>query len=504
MKSVFSKHIRWWLYISHRWLGIATCLLCAMWFVSGVVMMYVPYPRVTDRERLALLSDLDLSRLAITPDAAMRTANLTYFPASLHLAMLLGEPVYRIVEGGKRSTISAVDGRVIDNVDASMALRIVRAATSGRVPPTQPVPTGEEGAPELPRPAVETLIHDQWTVAQGFNPHRPLHKISLNDEAGTELYVSSHTGEIVQDTTRRERFWNWLGAVPHWLYPTVLRQDGEAWRQVVLWTSGPATIGAIAGLWVGILRLRMRHRYRGGRVSPYRGWMKWHHVAGIVAGLFLTTWLWSGWLSVNPFRWFDRTQTPQAALRAYAAHEKPTFGVDVSVLGALPSGSRDARLQWFDGRPLIVTRDAKAIEQVFDARSGLPVTLAEADIAKAAARLVPDAPMTGVTLLTEEDAYWYSHHNERRLPVLRATFGDEAGTWIHIDPVTGDVLGRSNSSARTYRWLFNALHDFDLRVLLRNRPMWDIVVIALSIAGLIISVSGIVIGWRRLGRKFAA
>ena len=31
---------RWW-YVTHRWLGIALCLLFAMWFVSGVVMMYV-------------------------------------------------------------------------------------------------------------------------------------------------------------------------------------------------------------------------------------------------------------------------------------------------------------------------------------------------------------------------------------------------------------------------------------------------------------------------------
>lgn len=496
-----------------------------MWFVSGVVMMYVPYPRLADRERLALESDLDLSRVAVTPDIAMRTAGLAHFPASLRLTMLLDKPVYRIVDGGKRSTISAVDGRMVDAVAAQEAAAIVQSAhsrsplrggsprsggvgvsqtcVSREVPPPPPSPArGEEALPTCV--TVETLTRDQWTVAQGFDPHRPLHKVSLGDLEGTELYVSSRTGEIVQDTTRRERFWNWLGAVPHWLYPTVLRQDGEAWRQVVLWTSGPATVGATAGLWVGILRLRLRHRYRGDRVTPYRGWMKWHHIAGIAAGLFLTTWLWSGWLSVNPFRWFDRTQTPQAALRAYAAHDMPTFGADVSFLKTIPQGSREARLQWFDGRPLIVALDSNAAAQLFDAQSGLPVMLAKDDIAQAAARLVPDAPLTGVTLLTQEDAYWYSHHNERRLPVLRAIFGDAAGTWIHLDPVTGDVLGRSNSSARTYRWLFNALHDFDLRVLLRHRPLWDIVVIALSIGGLIVSVSGIVIGWRRLGRKFAA
>ena len=32
---------------------IVTCLLFAMWFVSGVVMMYVAFPQLTTRERLA-------------------------------------------------------------------------------------------------------------------------------------------------------------------------------------------------------------------------------------------------------------------------------------------------------------------------------------------------------------------------------------------------------------------------------------------------------------------
>ena len=42
--------IRHWLYWTHRWLGIGGCLLFVMWFASGVVMMYVGYPNLTDEE----------------------------------------------------------------------------------------------------------------------------------------------------------------------------------------------------------------------------------------------------------------------------------------------------------------------------------------------------------------------------------------------------------------------------------------------------------------------
>ena len=86
------------------------------------------------------------------------------------------------------------------------------------------------------------------------------------------------------------------------------------------------------------------------------------------------------------------------------------------------------------------------------------------------------------------------------MPVLRAGFDDEAQTWFHIDPRTGEILGRIDVSRRSYRWLFNALHSFDFQLLLAHRPAWDIVVWLLSLLGLTISVSGIVIGWRRLCR----
>ena len=84
--------------------------------------------------------------------------------------------------------------------------------------------------------------------------------------------------------------------------------------------------------------------------------------------------------------------------------------------------------------------------------------------------------------------------------MLRAVFDDDAKTWFHISPVTGDIIGRVDSSRRTYRWLFNALHSLDFQLLLMYRPAWDIVVWLLSILGTIVSVSGVVIGWRYLRR----
>src|SRR5215471_11367017 len=40
--------------ILHRYLGIGIGLLMVMWFVSGIVMMYVPYSQVQEAQRLRM------------------------------------------------------------------------------------------------------------------------------------------------------------------------------------------------------------------------------------------------------------------------------------------------------------------------------------------------------------------------------------------------------------------------------------------------------------------
>ncbi|HWK51169.1 MAG TPA: hypothetical protein VNR40_14850 [Steroidobacter sp.] len=45
---------------------------------------------------------------------------------------------------------------------------------------------------------------------------------------------------------------------------------------------------------------------------------------------------------------------------------------------------------------------------------------------------------------------------------------------------------------------FNALHSLDFRLLLAHRPAWDLILWLLRLAGIVISISSVVIGWRRL------
>lgn len=480
-RAAWQHRGRRWLYLIHRWIGIVTCLLFLVWFVSGLVMVYVPYPALTASERLAGLPPIDWGRVRIGPVEAGRLADPRTAPDSAVLEMLAAEPVWRITPPGKEVvTVSAQIGEVRGPADADTARRVAEAF-------------GRRAVID-----VERLQRDQWTVAGGFDRHRPLYRVRLDGADRRDLYVSGTTGAVVQETTARERFWNWLGSVPHWIYPTLLRQDSGAWRQVVLWISGPCILVAVTGIWIGLLRTRLgERRFPAGRMTPYHGWMLWHHVAGLAGGLTLLLWIFSGWLSVDPGHLFRSVGLDPAAEAAYVRAGRPP-SIDAAALAeAAGANVKRVTLRWAAGRPwLVVERPAAAV--VLDARTLTPASARRTALIAAVGSLLPGERILSVQQLTAADLYWYQVGAPPRLPVLRVKFGDDAGTWVHVDPVTGDLLGKLDRRGRIYRWLFDLFHKWDLNVLTGNRPAWDGVLWLLSLAGIVISISGIRAGWRRL------
>ena len=456
-------------FLVHRWAGIVACLFFAMWFASGLVMLYVPYPALSPAQGWAGATPIDWSRVDRAPYGEGQARRIT-------LEMRDDTPVWRI-EGAEGETRiqSAEAGSAPTAVDAAYARRV--AARFGRAAVRGVAPIGQ----------------DQWTVAGGFDRHRPLWKAKLADAAGTELYVSSLTGQVVQRTTWDQRVWNWLGSVPHWIYPTVLRRDGGLWRQVVMWVSGPCIAVALTGMWIGILRLRAgRRRYRGGRVSPYRGWMLWHHVSGLLGGVMLTTWIVSGWLSVDPGHAFAGSAAPPEAMRAYAGQAGEPVALDR--LARLARGTRT--VEW--------SGDAGLRRIAIDRASPHPRWLEQAGLVPArpvvparAAMLVPGGRLVTSERLDRPDFYWTS---TARLPVVRMRFDDPAATWLYVDPMSGAVIQRQDRVRRAYRWVYTLLHCWDWPWLTARRPAWDLWMWVWSIAGMILSVSGVVVGWRRLRR----
>jgi hypothetical protein len=133
----------------------------------------------------------------------------------------------------------------------------------------------------------------------------------------------------------------------------------------------------------------------------------------------------------------------------------------------------------------------------FDA-AGNPAPLPAEELAAAAERIVGSNGIASQGLLDQEDAYYYSHHDEAALPVYRVIANDAEHTRYYLSPISGGMVSRADTTARWNRWLFAGLHRLDFAAWLRARPSWDIIMITLMLGGLAGSATGIWLAIRRI------
>jgi hypothetical protein len=177
---------------THRWLGIAGTLVFLIWFVSGIVFMYVGMPTLPAEERLSRMEPLDLSAVRVSPaEAAER--NYLDQPQRVRVAMHDGRPVYRFQSGSEWMMVYADTGELHEGLSADAAMALLR-----RYVPEHRDTLEYDG---------HLTDSDQWTLQSIIRNTMPLHRIALNDAAGTEYYVSEETAEPVLRTTASGRFW---------------------------------------------------------------------------------------------------------------------------------------------------------------------------------------------------------------------------------------------------------------------------------------------------------
>ena len=468
------------LFLAHRYLGIALGAVVSLWCLSGFVMMYEQYPELDVAERLAGLEPLNLAACCRLP-ADFSNIDVDGF----RLEMMAGTPVLRLMGGRRQHIIDLGDGQHLGEFRGPDARSIAAKAALGY---------GLRGTPRL----VDVLERDQWTVYASYHPHRPLFHFAMDDPSGAEFYVSSTTGEVVQMTTFRQRFLNWMGAVVHWLYPTVLRQHTGVWVQVVIWLTIVSLFLTVIGVTIGLRQFKAR---QNGRRSPYRGWALWHHYGGLVFGLFTLTWLSSGLFSMNPFgalegRGFngeDRrlrggpvdVEDARAFVNAVAVHgtTESTVRLDVSMVrGQLYAVASDGEGQRV--RLNAATLDAEPLSESF--------------FTQAPGILRPDVAVMEASWLTGDDAYYFSHHEQRHFPVFRIRYED--GERFYLDSITGELSYAVDRERQWLRWIFHALHRGDFAALVRSRPVWDLMMWPLMLGVTVCAITGTWIGFQRVGK----
>ena len=211
-----------WVSLIYRCLGILLSLVFIVWLVSGIAMMYArDMPGLSPQVRLERLPALNMNRVWIAPNQAVEGTGLGLINPAVTLLTVMDRPAYRF-RGRETVTVFAETGERLVQVGEAGTIRIAGSFMN------------------LPR---EAMSHagvltepDQWTIAQ--RGRMPLHKIRVDDDARTELYVSPEIGEVVvqlflltsicrrlgQSNSRSSRpsasslncliFYSWCNAVP--------------------------------------------------------------------------------------------------------------------------------------------------------------------------------------------------------------------------------------------------------------------------------------------------
>jgi uncharacterized iron-regulated membrane protein len=485
-----------WIRLVHRYLALVLNLAVLVWFLSGFVMMYKDFPYLTLNDSLALRPPISALAVRLPPDRAYRLSGTDPSLSSVRLGMVLDRPVYRFQDlQGQTRTVYADTGERLA-VDGALAQRIAESS-QGQTPAIRHI----ERMTEL----------DQWTPTADYLPHLPMYRVHLNDAPRTVLYVSSATGEIVQELNARDKLWAWLGPIPHWIYFRDLRVHSGLWRQVVIWSSALGVALCLAGIIQGLLR----YERKKGRLSfsPYhRPWFRWHHYTGFLFGLLVFTWMFSGLLSMNPLRWSpsQSLSDPEHLRWQGGALDLQNFQVSpgeaVDILAAYGHGpvkelhliQRQARpyyLAYLAGdNTLLLAADAPATEPAS--------SFSENDLLAAVLRVNPSS-IAEYRLLRDYDAYYYAKNRDKPLPVFRVKMADASGTWYYINPRTGEVVDTYQPLSRLNRWIYHGLHSLDFPPISFRRPLWDILVILLLIGGMSVSVTGVVLFFQWIKRTLA-
>lgn len=470
------------LFWAHRHLGALLAPCFVLWFASGMVMAFVD----------------DMPDLRRQPEAWEKAAPIEWAQVKVSLAqawkrsgwkgledarlsMRAGRPVWDLSLGKERAAVWADDGERVPSVGPKEAARLAQAWQGHATVRYQ-----------------ESLNDDQWTIYAGrYAPHRPLHRLSVEDGQGTWLYLSSTTGEVVQRVTASQRFWGTLGPVVHWIYFPVVRRDHDVWSPLVITLSGAGCLLCLSGLGVGLWQLRRKAK-PGSSASPYAGTLRWHHLGGLCFGVLAFTWVFSGLLSMTPFGWPwpDDTGDAPARLAGGDLHPERFTQAGKELALAWPDHFQAKRLElrqiagqpWYlgqagPGETWLRRGDARAQGPFLPPEEALRAWNARGTAAKAS------------QVLSAYDDYYYSKRRTKGLPALRLDL--EQGETAYIDLKQAQVDSYYSFWTRVNRWLYAGLHRWDWPALSGHLLRWYALVLSLLALGLAFSSTGLILAWRR-------
>ena len=467
----------------HRILGTVLSILFLMWFLSGMVMMYHTYPSLSNEERMAHAEQLTKGE-SVLP-------TIVHPPLSaLSLQQVAGRPVLTMTDSLGERLVDAQTGQGINRISAAQLQQIANrwhashASSSGAV-------------------LKDTLnAIDIWLIGAMPFKEYPIYHYNLNDSKGSELYLSSRTGRPLQLTDRESRFWAWVGAIPHWIYITKLRATGrQPWTNTVLWISGFGIAMTLSGLIIGLRSMYQARRRKSSRhhrdkmaITPYKKPLfRWHHLLGLCFGLFVLTWIFSGFMSLaDAPQLIWPTHEEHSAREVYAdSLQLHHFTLDVNRVVA---SDNVRRIEWMQmGTHCFYHVWTANDEYLVDATDSLPRRT-----------MLTGKQCESITggkaeMIDHYDNYYVSQKRHLPLPVWRVTVNDADRSTYYINPKTGDCR-YYNTNRRAGKWMYTGLHALNIPFFVEHQALRKGILWALLLGGTAVSVTGVLLSVRYVRR----
>ncbi len=482
----------------HRFLGAVLSLLFVLWFLSAFVLIYWHYPKYKPSER-ATHSPI-LSKSSLPKDSTLihlqekfqdSHPNQPIKSLSLQSDLRMGE--HYQVKTSESSYYYNLNFQEIAKATAIDALYLSRVANLWH-------------KKVLSIDTIQSL--DQWTPFSRLRKDLPFYRLNLSGDDAQQVYISSRNGNIITEHRRSERIGAYFGAIPHWVYFTAIRQNTDLWIWIILILSGFGIFMVLTGIYVGIDMMRLaRSKKKKPELSPYRKkTYRWHHIMGTLFGLFILSWIFSGFMSVVdiPDWMAGKEDLRGKALYKDKALEEDNFKLEgiEDLYAQFPKGIRI--ISWantLEKRTISIT-DAKGKEHLYlcEADKYELFSLKEKEVNSLIEKTYPQTAYS-LSRISEYDGYYHFTPNQEGDFAWKAEIETDASPVVYINNSTGH-LRIVNHRSRLNQWLYKKPHTLQFAVLERYPWLWTVVMWTLLIIGLFVSVTGLLMSIPYFKRSF--
>lgn len=477
----------------HRITSLAIVLFFVMWFVTGIVLLYHSYPRVTAADRYR-------HQEKICPDSLPGLFDIPGLSGDVEVQTLSLKCRY----GQTVWTISGVDGRRNTPMDGE-AVHSGEYVLKGDslCSPVTVTPgmldsiaiSWTSGSHIL---SVDTLTErQQWVMYERYEKSLPILRYHMSDPDRSEIFIAEKNGDVLQATTRQERIWSWLGAIPHKLYIPFLRKDVKRWENVLLTGGLFCLFSALSGLYMGIYYLWVNKRNSGVVGSPFkkRIW-RWHHISGLIFGVFLVAWGISGSLAMQRMpKWLVNYEGDYfvSSSKIWGRNPLPLREYKLDYLELFLHYDDIKSVSWEHFGNVPAYRIINGEEEIYiDASTAGDVkrlSLTRKDVAEGVERYFGENIKYSIELQEEYDEYYLSPSGRYPLPVWRVEVENADGVRMYVSPSDGYVK-YLNRNRMVKKWLFSATHYLGIKYFVLHERIRHLSLWILSVGCVFVCVTG--------------